>query len=176
LTGSRWVTEWRWDWLWVAFVLTAGALYLTGAVRLHRRGDSWPLLRVHSWLAGLAALTYVPSGAPAVYGMVLFSAHMVDHMALTMVVPLFLVLGAPVTLALKALAPRRDGSRGPRGWILWAVHSKFSAFVTHPLVAAANFAGSIIIFYYSPLFGFALREHVGHELMIVHFLITGYLF
>jgi cytochrome c oxidase assembly factor CtaG/putative copper export protein len=176
LTDARWLTEWRFDWLWVAFVLTAATTYLLGMVKLRRRGDAWPVLRAASWLAGLAALTYVTSGPPSVYGMVLFSAHMVDHMALTMVVPLFLVLGAPVTLALKALTPRRDGSRGPREWILWLVHSKYSAFITHPLVAAANFAGSIIIFYYTPLFGFALREHVGHELMNVHFLITGYLF
>nr|WP_312856831.1 cytochrome c oxidase assembly protein [Arthrobacter mobilis] len=176
LTAGRWLTEWRWDWLWVAFALTAATAYLVGMARMRRRGDSWPLLRAVSWLVGLAALTYITSGPPAVYGMVLFSAHMVDHMALTMVVPLFLVLGAPVTLALKALSPRQDGSRGPREWILSLVHSKFSAVITHPLVAAANFAGSIIIFYYTPLFGFALREHVGHELMNVHFLLTGYLF
>jgi putative copper resistance protein D len=134
------------------------------------------VLRLACWLTGLVLLTYFTSGAPAVYGVVLFSAHMVDHMALTMVVPLFLVLGAPVTLALKALTPRGDGSRGIREWILVLVHSRFSKIVTHPLFAAANFAGSIVIFYYSPLFGFALREHVGHELMITHFLITGYIF
>ncbi|WP_373875879.1 cytochrome c oxidase assembly protein [Arthrobacter mangrovi] len=176
LAGSAWVTQWRWDWLWVAFALIAGIAYLVGMVRVRRRGDKWPLARGACWVVGLLALTYVTSGAPAVYGMVLFSAHMLDHMALTMVVPLFLVLGSPVTLALKALAPRGDGSRGLREWILWAVHSKYSAVITNPLFAAANFAGSIIIFYYTPLFGFALHEHVGHELMNLHFLLTGYLF
>ncbi|HEX2248572.1 MAG TPA: cytochrome c oxidase assembly protein [Arthrobacter sp.] len=176
LAGSAWITTWRWDWLWVAFTLIVGIAYLIGVARVRRRGDSWPIARAASWIVGLLALTYVTSGAPAVYGMVLFSAHMLDHMALTMVVPLFLVLGAPVTLALKALPPRQDGSRGPREWILWLVHSTFSKIITHPLFAAANFAGSIIIFYYSPAFGFALREHVGHELMNVHFLLTGYLF
>lgn len=175
-TAMRWLTEWRPDWLWIAFTLTVAAAYILGVVKLRRRGDSWPVLRLISWFIGLIALTYFTSGAPAIYGMVLFSAHMIDHMALTMVVPLFLVIGAPVTLALKALTPRRDGSRGIREWILVIVHSKFSALVTHPLFAAANFAGSIVIFYYSPLFGFALREHVGHELMILHFLLTGYIF
>ena len=173
---ARWLTEWRPDWLWIAVVLTLGTAYVLGMVKLHRRGDRWPALRLACWMIGLVLLTYFTSGAPAVYGVVLFSAHMVDHMALTMVVPLFLVLGAPVTLALKALTPRGDGTRGIREWILVLVHSRFSKIVTHPLFAAANFAGSIIIFYYSPLFGFALREHVGHELMITHFLITGYIF
>ncbi|WP_374224839.1 cytochrome c oxidase assembly protein [Paenarthrobacter sp. DKR-5] len=176
LTASRWWTEWRLDWLWVAFAVFAAASYLAGVAKVRRRGDSWPWLRTVPWLVGLVALTYITSGPPAVYGRILFSAHMVDHMALTMVAPIFLVLGAPITLALRALTPRSDGSRGLREWVLVIVHSRFSAVVTHPLFAAANFAGSIILFYYSDAFGFAMREHVGHELMNLHFLITGYLF
>ncbi|HET7415073.1 MAG TPA: cytochrome c oxidase assembly protein [Arthrobacter sp.] len=176
LTPMRWITEWRLDWIWVAFALTVGIGYLIGRHKVARRGDSWSWPRTVSWIVGLLALTYVTSGPPAVYGMVLFSAHMVGHMALTMLVPIFLVLGAPVTLALKALPARQDGTRGFREWILVIVHSKFSKLVTHPIFVAVNFAGSIIIFYYSPLFGYALQWHVGHELMNLHFLITGYLF
>ncbi|GAA3676086.1 cytochrome c oxidase assembly protein [Arthrobacter ginkgonis] len=173
---SSWFTVWRIDWLWVAIALFLAAAYLKGFVSVRRRGDKWPVLRLVSWLIGLLALVYVTSGAPAVYGMVLFSVHMVDHMSLTMVVPIFLVVGAPVTLALKALPVRTDGTRGPREWILALVHSTYSKVITHPLFAAANFAGSIIIFYNTDLFGFALREHAGHELMNLHFLLTGYIF
>ncbi|MEE1622583.1 cytochrome c oxidase assembly protein [Zafaria sp. J156] len=176
LVPSSWLSEWRFDWLWVAVVLFLGAAYLVAYVRLKRRGDAWPAWRLASWFVGLAALFYITSGAPAVYGMVLFSMHMVGHMALTMVAPFFLVIGSPVTLALKALPSRTDGTRGPREWILVLVHSGFSKIVTHPLFAAANFAGSIIIFYNTELFGFALREHIGHELMNLHFLLTGYIF
>ncbi len=176
LTSERYLTEWRPDWLWVAIILTLAFSYLIGAVKVRRRGDKWPVLRTACWLVGLLALAYITSGAPAVYGMVLFSTHMLGHMALTMVVPLFLVLGAPVTLALKALTPRTDGTRGIREWILIGVHSRYSKIITNPIFAAVNFAGSIVIFYYSDLFGFALREHVGHELMVVHFLLTGYIF
>ena len=176
LTPERYLTEWRFDWLWVAIVLILAVSYLAGMIKLRQRGGTWPVLRALCWLVGLAALTYVTSGAPTVYGMVLFSTHMLGHMSLTMVIPLFLVLGSPVTLALKALTPRGDGTRGIREWILIGVHSRFSKLVTHPIFAAINFAGSIIIFYYSELFGFALRQHVGHELMVVHFLLTGYIF
>ena len=176
LTASRWLTEWRPDWIWVTVVLFGAVSYALGLAKVARRGDGWPWARAVSWFVGLLVLTYITSGPPAVYGRVLFSAHMVDHMMLTMVAPLFLVLGSPITLALKALSPRRDGSRGLREWILVFVHSRFSQLVTHPLFAAANFAGSIILFYYSDLFGFAMREHVGHELMNLHFLLTGYIF
>ncbi|WP_427128744.1 cytochrome c oxidase assembly protein [Pseudarthrobacter sp. S9] len=176
LTPERWLTEWRLDWLWIAVAVFGLVAYVLGVRRVLQRGDPWPWFRSVNWVIGLAVLTYVTSGPPSVYGRVLFSAHMVDHMALTMVAPIFLVLGAPVTLALRALTPRRDSSRGPREWLLIFVHSKFSQLVTHPLFAAANFAGSIVLFYYSDAFGYAMRDHVGHELMNLHFALTGYIF
>lgn len=176
LTPERWLTEWRLDWLWIAVGLFGLVAYILGVVKVRRRGDKWNPLHTITWVIGLVVLTYITSGPPAVYGRVLFSAHMVDHMALTMVAPIFLVLGAPVTLALRALPARGDGSRGLREWLLVFVHSRFSQLVTHPIFAAANFAGSIVLFYYSDAFGFAMREHVGHELMNVHFALTGYIF
>ena len=106
----------------------------------------------------------------------LFSVHMVQHMTLSMVVPPLLVFGAPVTLALRSLTRRTDGSRGPREWLLGVVESAPARFLSHPVVAAVVFAGSMIAFYYSPLFGLALSTHVGHELMMIHFLLAGYLF
>jgi putative copper resistance protein D len=112
----------------------------------------------------------------AIYGTYLFSIHMVAHMLLSMAVPLLLVLSAPVTMASRAIAARKDGSRGAREWILLAVHSKYLAVLGHPLVAAVIFAISLIVFYYSPLFEWALQEHLGHQWMILHFLLTGYLF
>ncbi len=176
LTPQRWLTEWRPDWLWAAVAVFGLVSYLLGIRKVRQRGDSWSWFRSVNWVIGLVVLTYVTSGPPSVYGRVLFSAHMVDHMALTMVAPIFLVLGAPATLALRALTPRRDSSRGLREWLLIFVHSKFSQLVTHPLFAAANFAGSIVLFYYSDAFGYAMRDHVGHELMILHFALTGYIF
>ncbi|MHA7176548.1 cytochrome c oxidase assembly protein [Arthrobacter sp. Sr24] len=176
LEFSRWFTEWRMDWLWVFFAVLASAAYIMGIMKLHKRGDKWSVLRSISWFVGLLALVYITSGGPAVYGAVTFSAHMVEHMALMAVAPLFLALGSPVSLALQALTPRRDGSRGIREWILVLVHSRYSKVITHPLFAAANFSGSLILFYYSPAFDLAMTYHVGHELMIIHFSLTGYIF
>ncbi|EXF25402.1 copper resistance protein CopD [Nesterenkonia sp. AN1] len=175
-SGTLWLTLWRPDWLWVAIVVFLAAWYVLAMLRMRRRGDSWSLLRAASWLFGLLVLLWVTSGGPAVYGMVLFSGHMIQHMTLTMVAPIFMVMGSPVTLALRALDVRTDGTRGPREWILWLVHSRFSKIVTNPIVAAVNFAGSLLIFYYTPIFGLVLEFHVGHELMIFHFLATGYIF
>ncbi len=43
-------------------------------------------------------------------------------------------------------------------------------------MAAVLFAGSLLVFYYSPLFSWATTDHIGHQWMIVHFLFVGYLF
>jgi len=83
---------------------------------------------------------------------VLFSIHMVEHMILSMGIPLLMVLATPVTLAARAIHARGDGSRGPREWILAFTHSKYLGFIGHPLIAAPIFALSLIVFYYSPLF------------------------
>ena len=175
-TPLRWVTETNPDVLWLLAAVALAVAYLLGVRRLRRRGDRWPLHRTLLWLAGLAVLVYVTSGAPAAYGRTLFSLHMVQHMSLSMVVPPLLVVGAPVTLAVRALARRHDGSRGPREWLLTVVESRWARLVSHPVVAAVLFAGSIIVFYFSPLFELALSTHVGHELMMIHFLVVGYLF
>ncbi|WP_426564076.1 cytochrome c oxidase assembly protein [Angustibacter sp. McL0619] len=173
---ASWLTAWRLDLLWTTVAGLLLVLYLVGAARLTRRGDGWPVLRTVSWVAGCLVLVWATGGAPGIYGRVLFSAHMMGHMTMSMVVPALLVLGAPVTLALRALPARQDGSRGPREWLLSVVHSRVLAVLGHPLVACALFAGSLIAFYYSPLFGLSLRTHTGHVLMNSHFLLVGYLF
>jgi putative copper resistance protein D len=164
------------DPLWLSLAALGVGWYLFAVRRLHHRGDRWPVLRAVSWCAGAVVLVYATSGGPGVYGRVLFSAHMLAHMTLSMVVPPLLVLGAPVTLALRTTTARRDGTRGWREWLLAIVHSRFIQVVGHPLVAAGLFMTSLIGFYYSPLFGEALRTHTGHVLMNLHFLVVGYLF
>ena len=175
-TWGRVFTEWQFDVVWALVVLFGTLFYLWGHLRLARRGDKWPLSRTIMWVSGMILLGLSTNSGLAVYGTYLFSVHMVAHMLLSMAVPLLFVLSAPVTLASRAIAARKDGSRGAREWILLAVHSKYVAVLGHPLVAAVIFAVSLIVFYYSPLFSWALQEHLGHQWMILHFLITGYLF
>jgi putative copper resistance protein D len=176
LTLGKLFTQGTPDVLWIAVVAAMVVAYLLGVRRLVARGDRWPVNRTVFWLIGCAALLYVTCGGIAVYGRVLFSVHMVQHMTLSMVVPPLLVFGAPVTLALRSLTRRTDGSRGPREWLLGLVESRPARIVSTPVVAAVLFAGSMIVFYYSPLFGLALSTHVGHELMMIHFILAGYLF
>lgn len=176
LTPIRFITSWDFDILWVVIIGFVAFFYCAGVWRLRRRGDHWPVLRTISFLVGLAGLFYITNGGVNEYHKYLFSVHMLAHMTLGMAIPVLLVPGAPVTLALRAIRKRTDGSRGPREWILLAVHSRLAALFSRPVVAAVFFAGSLWVFYYSPLFRFAVEDHIGHTFMIVHFLISGYLF
>lgn len=175
-TFERWFTEFFPDLLF-AFVAAAMVIvYVTWVIRLHRRGDAWPVHRTVLWVIAALVFAYLNLGGPAVYGHVLLSAHMLGHMAMVLIIPILIVLSAPVTLAMRALPARKDGSRGPREWLLLFVHSKWANFWSHPLIAAGNLIASMLLFYFTPLIVFAMTTHIGHVLMVVHFTLVGYLF
>lgn len=171
------LTAWRFDtFLGTAALLLAGA-YLFGYVRLRRRGDTWSAGRLASWLLGCLVLLFTTGSGVKAYGSAMFSVHMAEHMTLNMFVPVLLVLGGPVTLALRALPPAgADDHPGPREWLLRLIHSRFTAFPSHPITAFALFVASLYAVYFTPLFNTLVRYHWGHELMSVHFLLVGYLF
>ncbi|RKS10205.1 putative copper resistance protein D [Nocardiopsis sp. Huas11] len=171
------LTLWRPDLFFIMLVAVAGGLYAAGVVRLVRRGDSWPIGRTVVFALGLLTIVAVQLTGFATYSMVLFSTHMIQHMVLSMLVPILLVLGAPVTLALRALKPaRRRGDRGPREWLNLFLNSRFSKVVTHPAVAAPLFVISPYALYFTPLFPALMNDHLGHLFMGVHFLLVGFLF
>ncbi|MBC6462019.1 bifunctional copper resistance protein CopD/cytochrome c oxidase assembly protein [Actinomadura sp. HBU206391] len=169
--------DWRFDPLFLVLVVTGAGLYATGLVRLRRNGDRWPLPRTLAWFAGLAIVLIATCGALGRYSMVLFSAHMVQHIALGMLAPTMLLLGAPLTLALRALAgaPAAAG-RTPRELLVAVQRSKVMRVLAHPLVAPAIFVVGLYGFYFSPLFEASMRDHALHALTMVFFLVTGLLY
>ncbi|XVX20741.1 cytochrome c oxidase assembly protein [Actinomycetota bacterium] len=176
LSMDTYFTMWRWDWLWLLVGLACIGLYWYGYRRLRRRGDSWPLRRPIMWTLGWAVIIYSMCGAPGIYARVLFSQHMLMHMFIAMLAPILLVPAAPITLALRTIPARRDKTWGVREMILKIVHSHYLRFFANPVMAAGFFFVSMAVFYYSPLFELALRTHTGHILMMVHFLMAGYIF
>ena len=87
------------------------------------------------------------------------------------------LLGAPGTLALRALpAAGRDDPPGMREWLLAALHSRLSRFLTNPVVATVLFVAGFYGLYLSNLFDSTASSHAGHLAMNLHFLLSGYLF
>src|SRR6185437_14503274 len=151
--------------------------YMLGFLRLRRRSDSWSVGRLIAWTAGCLILAFTSSSGVKAYGSAMFSVHMAEHMALNMFIPVLLVLGGPVTLALRVLPAAGGGQQpGPREWLTWLLHSRFTAILSHPITAFVLFVGSAYIVYFTPVFDTLVRYHWGHELMAIHFLLVGYLF
>lgn len=152
------------------------ALYLLGVWRLHRRGVAWPIQRTIWWVAGVASVLLVTATGVDGYGMELFSVHMVQHMTLSMLSPVFLVLGAPVTLLLRALPARPGGRINLRKLVLRVLHSRLAGFFTHPVVTITLFLMSLYGLYFTPAFDFLMDSMWGHNVMLVHFLLIGALY
>jgi putative copper resistance protein D len=176
-TAARLALGWTADGFALVILAFGIALYAAGVLALRRRGDRWPVGRSVAWVAGWLVFTYATIGGVGLYSHVLFSAHMVGHMLVSMLAPVLLVAGAPATLALRALpGPRVKGERSPRHLLLAALHSRVARVLTHPVVAFAIFVGSIYGLYFSGLFPWLMNGHLGHTAMQVHFLLAGLLF
>lgn len=170
-TPQALVTQAQFDtWLTLALLVAAG-VYLFGVHRLRVRGDTWPIVRTALFVVGgLGTIALATVSGIGAYDDTLFSAHMVQHMMLSMVAPIFLALGAPVTLALRTLPLR------PRSWLLAVVHSPVVRLLSFPVVAFAIFVASPYALYFSQLYELTLTNRFVHEFMHVHFIAVGCLF
>lgn len=165
------------DGLMIAILITAVALYIKGVAVLKSRGDSWPVGRTVAFAIGIALIDFATSGGLGVYALFSFEYHMIAHMVLGMIAPIGLVLGAPITLALRTLPQgRTDSERGIRAFALKILHSKYSIIITNPLTALALFDGSLFVLYFTDLFGNLMQNHAAHVLMNIHFILVGFLF
>ncbi len=156
--------------------LIAAALYCVGYARLIRRGDAWPVGRLISWLLGIGLVIWCTNAGISVYAQVSVGLHMLQHMTLTMLAPVMLVLGAPATLALRALRPSRTHQRGPREWLVWFLHSPINRVLTNPFFVFFIYVVGLYGLYFTPAFGWLMGSHVGHVVMQLHFILSGYLF
>ena len=174
---QRLIFEYEADALMLGILVFATALYIKGVVILSRRKIKWPVGRTISFAFGISLLDYSTSGGLGQYGIFSFQYHMIAHMILSMIAPIFIVLSAPITLALRTLPQGRNSEeRGIRGWFISILHSKVSMIWTHPIVVLAIFDGSLFALYFTSLFGDLMSSHFGHLLMNLHFIGAGLLF
>ena len=165
------------DALMIGLLILAVALYIKGVMVLTKRGDKWPIGRTISFAIGISAVDFATSGGLGLYAHFSFSWHMVAHMTLGMIAPIAIVLGAPITLALRTLPQGRNSQeRGVRGTFLAVLHSRYSSIIVNPVGALVIFDGSLFLLYFTSLFGKLMNTHAGHLFMNIHFLLAGFLF
>ncbi|GLP64072.1 MULTISPECIES: cytochrome c oxidase assembly protein [unclassified Streptomyces] len=168
--------QWSADPFFLVACLLALGLYVWGVVRLRRRGDSWSVGRTVSYVTGVLTIGLMMCTGLNDYGMVMFSVHMVQHMVISMLSPILILLGAPVTLALRALPVAGKGRKGPREWLLALLHSRYMRIITHPAFTIPLFIASLYALYFTPVFDFLMGSKTGHIAMMVHFLAVGVVF
>jgi putative membrane protein len=131
---------------------------------------AWPGRRTVSFLtgSGLLVIGLIPQTSPWPAGD--FRTHMLQHLLIGMLAPLGLVLGAPVTLLLRAI-PRRAGRVVGR-----ILRSRPVHVLAGPVVALILNLGGIALLHLTPLYATTTRDPGLHLLVHMHFLLAGYLF
>ncbi|GCD91787.1 cytochrome c oxidase assembly protein [Nocardioides sp. LS1] len=164
-------TAWSLEPLPLVITVWVAGLYLVGVAAMRRRGDHWPVGRTLAFVvAGMGSFYVATSSGLGTYDLTLLSVHMVQHMVLSMLVPLALALGAPITLALRTLPPR------PRRWLLAVLHSRVATVLSFPPLTLLLYVVSPWALYFSGWYAASLHSTFVHEMMHVHLVLVGTLF
>lgn len=133
-------------------------------LQIPRPFSAW---RTLSWMTGCAMIAAGLS--PLVHGPGA-SEHMIQHLLLGMYAPVFLVLGAPVTVLLGAASP---AWRTRLGRILaW----RPVGVLSHPVSAAVLHTGPLFLLYLTALYELTMTVALWHWMLNLHFVAAGCLF
>jgi putative copper resistance protein D len=163
-----WSGFWPLEWLPFISLVAGAVVYLVGVRVLRKRGDSWPFGRTLAFVVGGMGTLFLSTQGPlARLDTVLLWTHMVQHMIMTMIAPIFIALGAPVTLALRTLPQTL------RGLLLRLLHSRFVKVITFPLVAGAIYVLNPWLLYFTGYYENTLTNSLLHNFNHLHFVMVG---
>jgi cytochrome c oxidase assembly factor CtaG len=197
LTPVRGLTEWSIDPYALALAALACAVYLLGVRRLRLAGGSaraggaarargaggaggasgvggagekWPVGRTIAFCAGGAGLSFVATSSfLAVYWPVLFYVRAFQTVVLLLAVPLFTMLGRPLSLVIAA-APRL----GPR--LEAAVTGRLARLLTFPAITGLVLVLTPFVLYYSPWYEAAFHSFAVREVTSLVLVLPGMVF
>ncbi len=171
LVGWRYLTAWTFEPLPVIMILLTAGVYLYGVHLMHKRGDKWPVMRTISFcVLGLGTLSVALFSFLGTYDTVMFWLHMLQHMLLNMIAPVFLVAGAPATLALRTL-PKR-----PRKWVLAVLHSTVAKILLFPPLTTFLMVASPFVLYLTGWYDLTLRSDFAHDTLHIYMVTVGCMF
>src|SRR5205809_4095458 len=158
---DRWTLDvpLAWD-RWNVHLSVAAGLALLGGLYVYLGGLRSAPRHVASFVGALVVLFLALNGPlHNLSDSYLFSAHMAQHLLLTLVFPPLLLYGTPAWVVRPLLRPR---------WIM-----AVARVATRPLAAALLFTGPIVIWHVPALYEAALRHHNLHILQHLVFLATA---
>ncbi|OCT14348.1 hypothetical protein A8709_26350 [Paenibacillus pectinilyticus] len=158
------------DLLLILLALSAIILYLYAAVNSSRTYRRWPVTRTLYWFLGTLCALLSIAGPLAHLSHMDFTAHMLGHLLLGMLAPLFIALSAPVTLILRTL-PVRLSRRLAR-----ILRSLPFRIVSDPYVASLFNIGGLFILYTTDLYARMHHSSILFLFVHLHVFSAGYLF
>lgn len=153
---------WTFDPVLGVGMIAAAAAYVWAVAVVNQRSPAmrWPGRYTVSFMSGLVIAWIVLLGPFGAYDDVFFWAHMVQHIALMMLVAPLLLLGAPVLLLLRV-----SSRQVRRRWLMPVLHSRLLQWLTRPAVGWIIFAGVLLGTHFSPFYEFSLDHPLVHRLI-----------
>ena len=167
-------TTFRFDIMFGTIAILLAVAYWMGVRRVRARGDHWSAGKTAWWMVGCFTLFWTTSFGIGVYMPAAYSMHMVGHMMLSMVVPLLMVLGAPLTLMMTVWEPGSTDKPNPGDWAKAFTESRFVHVISIPWVSLLQFMVCFYALYLDiPFYELAISEHAGHVIMNWVFVVSG---
>ncbi|MEW1960625.1 cytochrome c oxidase assembly protein [Kineococcus sp. NPDC059986] len=166
MTWSSLVTRWTVDWPALCGAVVVGVAY-TVAVR---RCSSWPRTRSVSFAAGLLLTVLLTCSGLGVYDDTLFWVRAVQNVALLMVVPLLLAMGAPLTAAAQLLSAGQREALGRWG------RGDLARALTFPVVVTGVLMVPMYVLYLTPLYDLTLRHESADAVARLVLLCCGFVY
>jgi cytochrome c oxidase assembly factor CtaG len=170
LTFVHAFTEWTIDPWALAFVLLLGGLYLAGVRRVRRSGRPWPAGRIIAFCGlGLGFCVIATMSWVRVYSNYLFYVRSVQTILLLLLVPLFLAMGRPLTLAIQALP-----GAGPR--VEAGIRSQTAKVLTFPAITTMVLVITPFVLYFTSWYVAGFHSTVVRELTYLALMAPGFVF
>lgn len=158
------------DWIPLLIILLAGLIYSYGWFYAIKQKGKWSTARGISFSIGILLLMIAMWPELVSWAHLDLRGHMVQHLLIGMFAPIFLVMGAPITLALKTV------SRNIANRITYVLRSSFFHFISHPVIAMLLNIGGMYVLYLTPIYNATFEFPILHHAIHIHFLLAGYLF
>ena len=156
-------------------LILAAYLYVTGLNRWIRPSHPVSGWQRTSFFSGILVMFIALQSPVDPLAEHYFFIHQAQHLALRMVGPLLILLGAPLTPILRGLPPWallgvvRPIVRSPWG-------RKVYNFITNPVLTSFLFVGMLYLWQVPTLHNVAVRNEAVHALMHFTMMISGFLF
>lgn len=166
--------SWNLDTWASAAMLVTIAIYARGWWKL-RRQPRYDLMRLISFVAGLAVVFVALFSPLDAFANLLLTAHMVQHLLLIMVAPPLILYAEPYLPLLRGL-PGRVLKHGVGPFLAWPALQQSGRRLTHPLVCLFMFLAANVTWHLPWFYELALRSPGWHEVEHLCFLGTALLF